>query len=102
MPRMSNDHTSFWKSSGKVPGRPSPKRENKHSQSSRGQLGSASFQDFQQSVSDAWDAGDDEFCIISNNASSGKCYSQSQITSAVVFDILRVDSFRCCTKEKII
>lgn len=28
-----------------------------------------SFDDFQESVSDAWDLGDDEFCIISGMAS---------------------------------
>jgi len=27
----------------------------------------ASFDDFQQSVNDAWDLGDDEFCVISGN-----------------------------------
>ena len=26
-----------------------------------------SFDDFQESVSDAWDLGDDEFCVISGN-----------------------------------
>lgn len=43
--------------------RPSPKKDlrgNRQRNSS-----STSFQDFQDSVSDAWDIGDDEFCIIS-------------------------------------
>jgi hypothetical protein len=43
--------------------RPSPKKDprgNRQRNSS-----STSFQDFQESVSDAWDIGDDEFCIIS-------------------------------------
>lgn len=29
----------------------------------------ASFDDFQESVSDAWDLGDDEFCVISGTKS---------------------------------
>ncbi|PNF43903.1 TBC1 domain family member 22B [Cryptotermes secundus] len=56
---------SFWKKNIKaVPGRPSPKKDprgNRQRNSS-----STSFQDFQDSVSDAWDIGDDEFCIISD------------------------------------
>lgn len=43
--------------------RPSPKRDSKSSKSKSS--GSTSFQDFQASVSDAWDLDDDdEFCII--------------------------------------
>lgn len=43
--------------------RPSPKRESKSSKSKSS--GSTSFQDFQESVSDAWDLDDDEdFTII--------------------------------------
>lgn len=75
--------TSFWKNSDRVvPGRPSPKRDfldntkNKKS-SAAGEVlldrgnGSgtgmvSTFRDYQQSVSDAWDTGDDEFCIINN------------------------------------
>lgn len=47
--------------------RPSPKKDprgNRQRNSS-----STSFQDFQDSVSDAWDIGDDEFCIISGRRS---------------------------------
>lgn len=72
--------TSFWKNSGRaVPGRPSPKRDfldNTNSKSGagtvvqrdRGNGGGmvSTFRDYQQSVSDAWDTGDDEFCIISS------------------------------------
>lgn len=36
----------------------------------RGPIGStSSFQDFQNSVRDAWDIGDDEFCIVSEMSS---------------------------------
>lgn len=60
------DAKSFWKKNAKaVPGRPSPKRESR-SQRQRGASSSTSFQDFQESVSDAWDIGDDEFCVISD------------------------------------
>ncbi|XP_017866203.1 PREDICTED: TBC1 domain family member 22B [Drosophila arizonae] len=78
---------SFWKNSGRaVPGRPSPKRDfldntNTNIGKSGGGGGTAvqrgdraaaggmvsTFRDYQQSVSDAWDTGDDEFCIISSN-----------------------------------
>lgn len=71
----SNSHeggsSSFWRTtSSRVPGnsRPSPKKDMKSNfKSVRGQGGSTSFHDFQESVSDAWDLGDDEFCIISGN-----------------------------------
>lgn len=64
---------SFWKHNGRlVPGRPSPKKENKLlAKSVKGPIGSTSFQDFQNSVRDAWDIGDDEFCIVSEMSS--KC-----------------------------
>lgn len=71
--------TSFWKNSGRaVPGRPSPKRDFLGPKSTSGAAdpqrdrgnGSggmvSTFRDYQQSVSDAWDTGDDEFCIISS------------------------------------
>lgn len=63
---------SFWKNSNRiVPGRPSPKRINTIAAGSETSSGSgmmATFRDYQKSVSDAWDTGDDEFCIISNAA----------------------------------
>ncbi|XP_069693868.1 TBC1 domain family member 22B [Periplaneta americana] len=72
---------SFWKKNTKaVPGRPSPKRElrgNRQRNSS-----STSFQDFQDSVSDAWDIGDDEFCIISDVKISKKV-AQSAALSVI-------------------
>lgn len=68
----SSRENSFWKHNGRVPGRPSPKKENKLlTKSVKGPIGSTSFQDFQNSVRDAWDIGDDEFCIVSEMSS--KC-----------------------------
>lgn len=67
----SHDSSSFWKNNGRaVPGRPSPKKESKlpSSKTGRNSVGTSSFHDYQQSVSDAWDLGDDEFCIISGIA----------------------------------
>lgn len=58
----------------------------------RGQAGAAgsgassSFQDYQESVSDAWDLGDDEFCIISVDTprmSISKKVSQSAALSVI-------------------
>lgn len=62
---------SFWKNSNRiVPGRPSPKRVNPLGDTVTGSGGvmMATFRDYQNSVSDAWDTGDDEFCIISSAA----------------------------------
>lgn len=71
---MDNNHeTSFWKQNSRaVPGRPSPKKDVKlgGKQINKGPVGSTSFQDFQESVRDAWDMGDDEFCIISGKFSN--------------------------------
>ncbi|KAH8383029.1 hypothetical protein KR009_006307, partial [Drosophila setifemur] len=64
-----NSNSTFWKNSGRrVPGRPSPKRELDKSAGLGAGVGMVStFRDYQQSVSDAWDTGDDEFCIISSS-----------------------------------
>lgn len=57
---MESQATSFWKNGiNSRPGRikkESPRKEAKSS---------GSFQEFQMSVSDAWEMGDDEFCVIS-------------------------------------
>ncbi|XP_058812064.1 TBC1 domain family member 22B [Topomyia yanbarensis] len=66
--------SSFWKNnSARIPGRPTMATRMVPGggvRSGPGALassaGSSSFQDYQESVSDAWDLGDDEFCIISN------------------------------------
>lgn len=70
--RLNNNEnkSSFWRTNNRaLPGRPS--RGTTSSCHSAGEAGMAhkqvgsSFQTFQDSVSDAWDVGDDEFCIIS-------------------------------------
>lgn len=59
------EKTSFWKKNTKaVPGRPSPKQELRTNKQ-KAANSSTSFQDFQASVSDAWDMDDDEFSLIS-------------------------------------
>lgn len=81
---MDTNDNSFWKPTSRaVPGRPSPKKlvanvgggvGSKQQQQSAAGGGAASagggptstFHDFQQSCSDAWDMGDDEYCILSN------------------------------------
>ncbi|XP_026846198.1 TBC1 domain family member 22B [Drosophila persimilis] len=70
---LANANSTFWKNSGRrVPGRPSPKRDLPPGFAATGHrqaIGSgmvSTFRDYQQSVSDAWDTGDDEFCIISS------------------------------------
>lgn len=67
----SSRENSFWKHNGRlVPGRPSPKKDSKSlPKSGKGPISSTSFQDFQNSVRDAWDIGDDEFCIVSEMSS---------------------------------
>lgn len=74
----SSRENSFWKHNGRlVPGRPSPKKDSAKmlprsvsGGAARGPNGStSSFQDFQNSVRDAWDIGDDEFCIVSEMSS---------------------------------
>lgn len=72
-PQPKTTTNSFWKNSNRiVPGRPSPKRINPiglAGEVGRGGIGMmANFRDYQNSVSDAWDTGDDEFCIISDAA----------------------------------
>ncbi|XP_015122775.1 TBC1 domain family member 22B [Diachasma alloeum] len=77
-----NNQPSFWKKNARtVPGRPSPKQDNRPKVSASSSLpaaggnggtgtgsstSAASFRDFQESVDDAWDSGDDEFCMVSD------------------------------------
>ncbi|XP_017057141.1 LOW QUALITY PROTEIN: TBC1 domain family member 22B [Drosophila ficusphila] len=75
-PTPGSNSSTFWKNSGRrVPGRPSPKRETEKSAAVGGAGGRgtapgsgmvSTFTEYQKSVSDAWDMGDDEFCIISS------------------------------------
>lgn len=71
--------------------RPSPKQDFKQERSSTipstlggsaSTGGSTSFQDFQESVDDAWDSGDDEFCVVSDVKIS-KRVSQSAALSVI-------------------
>lgn len=61
--------SSFWRNNSRsIPGRPTTvaNRTGGGRPIGSGSSGaSSSFQDYQDSVSDAWDLGDDEFCIIS-------------------------------------
>ncbi|XP_046746388.1 TBC1 domain family member 22B-like [Diprion similis] len=75
-------HQSFWRKNARaVPGRPSLKQDLRPGKTAHGGTGGApagqnvlgnsgsgvtSFQDFQESVDDAWDLGDDEFCTVSD------------------------------------
>jgi len=69
--------------------------------STGGSGGSTSFQDFQESVDDAWDSGDDEFCTVSdvkiskrvshsaalsviNSHRSGKCSQSPQANAKII------------------
>ncbi|XP_017781025.1 PREDICTED: TBC1 domain family member 22B [Nicrophorus vespilloides] len=61
---VDGDKASFWKKNSKtVPGRPSPKKDVKIIGKVKPTT-TTSFQEFQASVSDAWELGDDEFCIV--------------------------------------
>ncbi|XP_036327140.1 TBC1 domain family member 22B-like isoform X2 [Rhagoletis pomonella] len=93
----SGTNSSFWKNSGRlVPGRPSPKRGDDTSLISssvggvlvrtsggKGDGMVSTFRDYQQSVSDAWDTGDDEFCIMSGAAASAASANDSRISKKV-------------------
>ncbi|XP_037090811.1 TBC1 domain family member 22B-like [Pollicipes pollicipes] len=68
-----DNRNAFWKKNTKnVPGRASPRHASSET------VSAANFQDFQQSVDDAWDDGDDEFCII-----SGKIQKDVQISANI-------------------
>lgn len=92
--------STFWKKSTKtVPGsikpvygamhpprKESPRASPKMNKTSHKRTGSTgSFQDFQESTNDAWDAGDDELCILTDVAKStalNVLSSHSQLQSA--------------------
>ncbi|KAK0168638.1 hypothetical protein PV327_002416 [Microctonus hyperodae] len=95
-----NNQQSFWKKNARaVPGRPSLKQDNRQAKvfttsnlpgggsgGNGGTIGAgssaASFRDFQESVDDAWDSGDDEFCTVSDVKIS-KRVSQSAAMSVI-------------------
>ncbi|BES91534.1 TBC [Nesidiocoris tenuis] len=80
---------SFWKKNNKaLPGRPSPRKELKVI-SYNPAAPSTSFQDFQQSINDAWDPGDDEFCSISSVKISKKSLQN------VSNDVINIHKYKC-------
>ncbi|RXG68232.1 TBC1 domain family member 22B [Armadillidium vulgare] len=61
----SGNGKTFWKKNSKsVPGRGSPRKESFINRRNESSLDS--FQDYQASVNDAWECGDDEFSVISD------------------------------------
>ncbi|XP_071443605.1 TBC1 domain family member 22B [Hetaerina americana] len=75
--------STFWKKNSKaVPGRPSPKKEAPKNRPKNSSY-PTSFQDFQESVSDAWDIGDDEFCIGLPDVKISKKVAQSAALSVI-------------------
>ncbi|KAL7294851.1 hypothetical protein TKK_0011778 [Trichogramma kaykai] len=84
-------YQSFWKKNSRaIPGRPSLKQDarsekgsaNSNSVGAPGTGGPTSFQDFAESVDDAWDTGDDEFCLVSDVRISKKV-SESAALSVI-------------------
>ena len=70
---MDNQENSFWKHSNKaVPGRPSPKKVVNKNPAAAGN----SFQNYQASVKDAWELGDDEYCILYDRHTSSNSNKQ--------------------------
>ncbi|XP_016954234.1 TBC1 domain family member 22B isoform X2 [Drosophila biarmipes] len=107
----SANSSTFWKNSGRrVPGRPSPKRELEKSVGAgvAGGRGAApgtgmvsTFTEYQKSVSDAWDMGDDEFCIISSTeaaaaaaagAGSDSARFSRQVSQTVALNVIETHS----------
>ncbi|XP_030374443.1 TBC1 domain family member 22B [Scaptodrosophila lebanonensis] len=117
------NNSTFWKNSGRaVPGRPSPKRDLQgksgvgiavivHGTETGAGTGTganiagsvgggnnmvSTFRDYQQSVSDAWDTGDDEFCILNNAeaaAAGGDAARISrQVSQTVALNVIETHS----------
>ncbi|OXA36871.1 TBC1 domain family member 22B [Folsomia candida] len=75
---------SFWKKNSKtVPGRPSPHKESLTWTSKVKGGGPSSFQDFQDSVRDAWDIEDDEFSVMTSEIRISKKVSQSAALNVI-------------------
>lgn len=76
---------TFWRKNVQaVPGRPSLKQDLRQKRlNNQNSLGTgASFKDFQESIDDAWDTGDDEFCTVSDVRISKKV-SQSAALNVI-------------------
>lgn len=59
--------SSFWKNNSRavLPGRVSPKKDLRPPIINKGSKDPQKFQFYQMQSNDAWDDGDDEFCIMS-------------------------------------
>lgn len=82
--------STFWRnnSAARLPGRPTMATRmasgGSASGTAGGTAGGSSFQDYQESVSDAWDLGDDEFCIISGGVTVDARISKKVSQSAAL------------------
>lgn len=82
--------STFWRnnSAARLPGRPTMATRMASgggaSGAAGGTAGGSSFQDYQESVSDAWDLGDDEFCIISGGVTVDARISKKVSQSAAL------------------
>uniref|UniRef100_A0A336K258 CSON012504 protein n=1 Tax=Culicoides sonorensis TaxID=179676 RepID=A0A336K258_CULSO len=83
------ENHNFWKNSVNTkPGRI------KKDTSVSGTAGNSSFQKFQNSVQDAWEVGDDEFCIISGLLSESKV-SRKSFSSATPANVIQTHKSNC-------
>lgn len=90
--------SSFWRNnSARIPGRPTMATRmsavgttgsgGTSGAASRGQGGS--FQDYQESVSDAWDLGDDEFCIISGGVVDTASRISKKVSHSAALNVIK-------------
>ncbi|XP_021713381.1 TBC1 domain family member 22B [Aedes aegypti] len=92
---MSSSHSdagsSFWKNnSGRIPGRPTAaSRMPGPAVGPGGASSSNSFQDYQESVSDAWDLGDDEFCIISGTVDPTTARISKKVSHSAALNVIK-------------
>lgn len=54
-----------------------------------GASSSNSFQDYQESVSDAWDLGDDEFCIISGTVDPTTARISKKVSHSAALNVIK-------------
>ncbi|XP_043654819.1 TBC1 domain family member 22B isoform X2 [Drosophila teissieri] len=106
-PTPGANSSTFWKNSGRrVPGRPSPKRELEKAAAVGVAIGRgaapgsgmvSTFTEYQKSVSDAWDMGDDEFCIISSTEAAAAAVGADarfsrQVSQTVALNVIETHS----------
>lgn len=76
--------STFWRANSRaLPGRPSLTNQSPMANSSSNKQMGSSFQTYQDSVSDAWDLGDDEFCIISSDTRISRRVAQSAAMNVI-------------------